>query len=746
MLRKRFRPTTLRVSGLRIEELESRITPVLANNALAPLVDPGTGFDGVVLITTTIGGNSFTGTGFLLPGGRHILTAAHNFTNDQSKIGLDEAATVSFDLPTVGRINIDVPVANIVLNPGYTGNPENDLAVMTLPVLAPSGPTGFGAERYPVYRNTDEVGQIVTIVGYGTIGTGTTGQQTNEDLTKRMTRNKYDTLGDRVNYGGTQALLYDFDNGLVANDAFGRILGINDLGLADEGTSGQGDSGGPAFFRVNGQLVVAGTTTSGPDERNPENPAVVNSAVQAGFGSLSHDTRLSFHATWIDGQSVQPAAEALDLRTQVVGRDATADAIAVRVRAGNLEVVVNGEVYQSTPATGVTSLALTGAGADGTPFATTATIQSSVPMSLAITYQRILTVNDQRTSTMTTPPTPAPPTPPAPPTTVQPAPRPELPLDLNTFPNLAVAANLVVVGTEIGAAPKVVVINTATGAKVKEFDAFEPTFIGGVRTALGDVTGDLVDDYVVTAGVSGSARVRVFDGVTGNVVRDFFAFEESFRGGATVAVGDVNDDGVGDIIVGAGVSGGPRVSVFDGATGIRVLDFFAFESTLRTGVTVAAGDVNDDGISDVVVGTGIGGAPRVSVFDGESLEVLSNFYAFDASLRNGVAVAAGDTDGGGSAEIFAGAGAGSGPRVRSFNGLTGVGRLDFDAFPATNIGGVRVAVADVDEDGLSDLVVGSGPGSPLIVRSFFGVSGNAGPVFSGFDAAFNGGVFVGGQG
>lgn len=365
-------------ASFRVEELENRITPVLANNQLAPLVDPGSGFDGVVLITATIGAEQFTGTGFLLPDGRHVLTAAHNFTTaGTGNIGITAPAQVSFDMPNVGRINVNVPISSIVLNPGYTGGNENDLAVMTLPVLAPSGPTGsLGAERYQLYRNTDEVGQVVTVVGYGTIGTGTTGQQTNADLVKRMTQNRYETLGDRVNYGGTQALLYDFDNGSAANDALGRILGINDLGLPNEGTAGQGDSGGPAFVTVNGQLFVAGTTTSGPGAGNPDNPARLNPAVEAGFGTLSHDTRMSFHAGWVNAQSASPAAQVLDLRVQVVGQDAVADAILVRVTGANLELVVNGQVYQSVPLAGVTSLALIGAG-DGVPFTTTATIDAS---------------------------------------------------------------------------------------------------------------------------------------------------------------------------------------------------------------------------------------------------------------------------------------------------------------------------------------------------------------------------------
>ena len=56
----------------------------------------------------------------------------------------------------------------------------------------------------------------------------------------------------------------------------------------------------------------------------------------------------------------------------------------------------------------------------------------------------------------------------------------------------------------------------------------------------------------------------MFSGADGTRLFSFFAFNPAFSGGVTVAVGDVNGDGFGDIIVGAGPGGGPSVSVFSG--------------------------------------------------------------------------------------------------------------------------------------------------------------------------------------
>ena len=125
---------------------------------------------------------------------------------------------------------------------------------------------------------------------------------------------------------------------------------------------------------------------------------------------------------------------------------------------------------------------------------------------------------------------------------------------------------------------------------------FEAAFTGGVYVAAGDLTGDGVAELVITPDEGGGPRVRVFDGAGFGQVADFFGIDDpNFRGGARAAVGDVNGDGAGDLIVAAGFGGGPRVAGFDGrslAVGRRTrlfADFFAFEQGLRNGVFVAAG-------------------------------------------------------------------------------------------------------------------------------------------------------------
>jgi hypothetical protein len=217
-----------------------------------------------------------------------------------------------------------------------------------------------------------------------------------------------------------------------------------------------------------------------------------------------------------------------------------------------------------------------------------------------------------------------------------------------------------------------------------------------VFVAAGDITGDGVADIITGAGAGGGPHVKVFDGATGKVVASFLAYAPGFRGGVSVAAGDVNGDGVVDVITGAGAGGGPQVIVFDGAA-LRVgratplLSFLAYAPGFRGGVWVAAGDVNADGRADIITGAGAGGGPHVEVFSGRDGSLLQSFLAFDPSFTGGVRVGAIDANGDGLADIACGAGPDGGSHVRiervnPFRELVG-----FTAFDPGFLGGIYVA-------------------------------------------------------
>jgi hypothetical protein len=139
------------------------------------LVAPGTGFDGVV----ELDGNGGTQcTGALLKTGRHILTAAHCFDiandgqgNDLPNLNPNPADyTIYFDLPS-GRVV--AKAKSIVVNPLWNAdfNSGNDVAIIELEATAPKD-----AERYPIYTENNQIGEVITRVGYGVKGTGMAGE------------------------------------------------------------------------------------------------------------------------------------------------------------------------------------------------------------------------------------------------------------------------------------------------------------------------------------------------------------------------------------------------------------------------------------------------------------------------------------------------------------------------------------------------------------------------------------------
>jgi hypothetical protein len=306
-------------------------------------------------------------------------------------------------------------------------------------------------------------------------------------------------------------------------------------------------------------------------------------------------------------------------------------------------------------------------------------------------------------------------------------------------------------GADAGGGPEVTVSSDAGPNPSLAFFAYDPKFQGGVRVALGDVNGDGVPDIVTTPGPGGGPDIRVFDGNTGMQIREFMAYDPGFLGGVFVAAADVNHDGVADIITGADAGGGPEVKVFNGTNGAVLADFFAYDSRFPGGVRVAAGDVNGDGFADVVTGAGPGGGPHVEVFDGQALsrgqfQLLQSFMAYSPSFTGGVFVAAADTTGTGLADIITGAGAGGGPHVEVFRAADLFVLQSFMAYDPGFTGGVRVAAGNVDDADPADIITGAGPGGGPQVLAFDRATLAVRDSFFAYEPSFTGGVFVGGSG
>jgi hypothetical protein len=278
--------------------------------------------------------------------------------------------------------------------------------------------------------------------------------------------------------------------------------------------------------------------------------------------------------------------------------------------------------------------------------------------------------------------------------------------------------------------------------RADEFFAFDAASTVGARIALGDVDGDGVPDTIVAAGPGAGPRVRVFDGKdSSRVIADFFAVDASFTGGLNIASGDFNDDGRDDIVVNAGA----RVRVFSGADTSQVLlDFLPFgQQAPNGGFNVAAGEFTGDRIDDVVVAPA-SQFPRVTIYDG--VTAAQTYVLFPLGQQGGgVSVAVGDFNGDGDDDLVAATTEGSAPRVVGVDIANGEAQLfDFAPYDANFTGGVRLAAADLDDDGRADVVTGTGGGSIARVRVFSGAAvGDVLADFLAYDGnGYTGGAFV----
>ena len=277
----------------------------------------------------------------------------------------------------------------------------------------------------------------------------------------------------------------------------------------------------------------------------------------------------------------------------------------------------------------------------------------------------------------------------------------------------------------------VIVLDTRTHDEVFRFDAF-PGFGGGVSVAAADMTDDYIPDVVVGAGTGGSSIVSVFDGSTGALLRSFQAFP-GLIGSVTVAVGDVNADGRTDIIAAASANG--YVRVFDGVTGAVIRSFFAFQGVAGA-TSIAAADVNGDRIADLIVGAPING--HVKMFDGSTSALLKSFFAYPG-YGGGVYVAAGDLDGDGVPEILTGAGS-LATFVKAFDASSLALRASFYAFPGSPYG-ARVSAADLNGDGQDDIL--TMPAGPMTqVREFSGLTLAQLDAYFVFDPPAGAGMFI----
>jgi FtsP/CotA-like multicopper oxidase with cupredoxin domain len=153
-----------------------------------------------------------------------------------------------------------------------------------------------------------------------------------------------------------------------------------------------------------------------------------------------------------------------------------------------------------------------------------------------------------------------------------------------------------------------------------------------------------------------AAEVKVYDGNGDKLITIVTPFP-GFEGTPSVAIGDLDDDGVYDLLVGAGKGHAPEVVAYSGKAlngkgpfETELAHFEAFDSSVQGGVSVAASQISGGTADNIIVGSGPGIPSEVKVFSsklpssaGTAPELFSSFNPY-VDDRNGVSVASGFVD------------------------------------------------------------------------------------------------------
>ena len=168
-------------------------------------------------------------------------------------------------------------------------------------------------------------------------------------------------------------------------------------------------------------------------------------------------------------------------------------------------------------------------------------------------------------------------------------------------------------------------------------------YTGSLQVAIGDLNNDGFYEIYVAPSAGFREPIQVYSRHGERIGQDFFPFGSYYTGGYHLALTKATEKTPARLLIGSGKGVRSTITTF-GYDFKKINTFAVFESSFVSGVSVAAGDVDGDGVQDIIVGKAENGTPTVKIFSLEGKEKYQSFNAYSTQFKPGVEVRALDID------------------------------------------------------------------------------------------------------